>query len=588
MPITINTLSALLRDSSPQVIKRVIQACAAVYKNSLQWLVTLADISETTEQAWNTLCHMKGEILDMIDHDNDGIRTNAIKFLEGVVIMQTYPDEDSVKKENDFSLEQIPISMKIVRRRKLEDEANNIFDALLKFHGASHISSVNLIACTGTLCIVAKMRPSFMSSVVDGLKNLLGNLPPTLTDSQVSSVKKHLKMQLINMLKNNASFEMHPTIMPMLTDLGASNSEIARAMPKMDKQEHHRRAKRALENATAAADSAKRQKLEVEKKNAVAAKRQMEIDYDEVEDQVRRANLINESFLVESLRSQDYCVDLVMDTMAHLPLPAAPSHFLKTYQPITNLTNAQIIQRIASGLAQVITDKRLGPGMSAITKEPPMRVKVSLEEEHNIIQSMRKDSSIPEVTANDLMDDSIDAEDPPEGESDVSPNDIDARKEEATKRLRENMAKTTGLDPASSLTAAKMKQRAKTLKLSDVTKPLSRNVKEKFLIDAVQRVLKAEQKCIAGGVVVKRRKILTVLAATFTGSVREAIIGFIMKDIRARLDLAFSWLYEEYSLMQGFTRHSYIKSEQKPDFAYNKLLGELISSKFVFLYILSF
>lgn len=588
MPITINTMSALLRDSSPQVIKRVIQACAAVYKNSLQWLVTLADISETTEQAWNTLCHMKGEILDMIDHDNDGIRTNAIKFLEGVVIMQTYPDEDSVKKENDFSLEQIPISMKIVRRRKLEDEANNIFDALLKFHGASHISSVNLIACTGTLCIVAKMRPSFMSSVVDGLKNLLGNLPPTLTDSQVSSVKKHLKMQLINMLKNNASFEMHPTIMPMLTDLGASNSEIARAMPKMDKQEHHRRAKRALENATAAADSAKRQKLEVEKKNAVAAKRQMEIDYDEVEDQVRRANLINESFLVESLRSQDYCVDLVMDTMAHLPLPAAPSHFLKTYQPITNLTNAQIIQRIASGLAQVITDKRLGPGMSAITKEPPMRVKVSLEEEHNIIQSMRKDSSIPEVTANDLMDDSIDAEDPPEGESDVSPNDIDARKEEATKRLRENMAKTTGLDPASSLTAAKMKQRAKTLKLSDVTKPLSRNVKEKFLIDAVQRVLKAEQKCIAGGVVVKRRKILTVLAATFTGSVREAIIGFIMKDIRARLDLAFSWLYEEYSLMQGFTRHSYIKSEQKPDFAYNKLLGELISSKFVFLYILSF
>lgn len=173
MPITINTMSALLRDSSPQVIKRVIQACAAVYKNSLQWLVTLADISETTEQAWNTLCHMKGEILDMIDHDNDGIRTNAIKFLEGVVIMQTYPDEDSVKKENDFSLEQIPISMKIVRRRKLEDEANNIFDALLKFHGASHISSVNLIACTGTLCIVAKMRPSFMSSVVDGLKNLL-------------------------------------------------------------------------------------------------------------------------------------------------------------------------------------------------------------------------------------------------------------------------------------------------------------------------------------------------------------------------------------------------------------------------------
>lgn len=59
IPRTINVLAGLLRDTSPQVIKRVIQACAAVYKNTLIWLVTLADISDATEMAWNTLCHMK-------------------------------------------------------------------------------------------------------------------------------------------------------------------------------------------------------------------------------------------------------------------------------------------------------------------------------------------------------------------------------------------------------------------------------------------------------------------------------------------------------------------------------------------------
>lgn len=123
-----------------------------------------------------------------------------------------------------------------------------------------------------------------------------------------------------------------------------------------------------------------------------------------------------------------------------------------------------------------------------------------------------------------------------------------------------------------------MKQRtAKSLKLSDVTKPLSRTTKEKFLLESVQRILRAEKKSIAGGAVVKRRKILTVLAATFTGNVRDAIITFIQEDMRERLDLAFSWLFEEYSLLQGFTRHSYIKSEQKPDHAYNRLLGELIT-----------
>lgn len=505
----------------------------------------------------------------MIDHDNDGIRTNAIKFLEGVVILQTYPDEDSMKRENDFSLEDIPLTLKIIRRRKLEDEAIHIFEMLLKLHAASHISSVNLIACTGTLCTIAKMRPSLMSAVVDALKNLHSNLPPTLTDSQVSSVRKHLKMQLLNILKQHASFEMQSTITTMLSDLGASNQEISRAIPKMDKQEHHRRAKRALENATAAASMAKRQRLERESKEVKAAtsKRQMEIDYDEVEDQIRRSSKINEQFIVEHLATTEICVGLVMATMTHLPSDV-PQHFLKNYTPIVNFSIAQTIQKIALGLSPIMTEARVGPGISAITKDPPMRLKVTLEEEKNIILGLRKEplvssfTELPTPMEEDLVS----------GDWDDIPDET--RKEEATKKLRENMER------AREAIIPKSKQKGKSLKLQEVTKPISKLVKEKFLNDAVSRVLKAERKSIAGGVAVKRRKIITVLAATFTGSVRSTIIEFILEDLKARMDLAFSWLYEEYSLLQGFTRHSYIKSEQKPDYAYNKLLGELITSKY--------
>ncbi|CAD6991651.1 unnamed protein product [Ceratitis capitata] len=49
-----------------------------------------------------------------------------------------------------------------------------------------------------------------------------------------------------------------------------------------------------------------------------------------------------------------------------------------------------------------------------------------------------------------------------------------------------------------------------------------------------------------------------------------------MLDVRQRIDLAFTWLYEEYCLLQGFTRHSYVKSENRPDHAYNELLSQLI------------
>lgn len=78
MPQTISVLTGLLRDQSPQVVKRVIQGLAAIYKNFLQWICTLGDISDETEQAWNTISIMKAEIVDMIDHENDGIRTNGI------------------------------------------------------------------------------------------------------------------------------------------------------------------------------------------------------------------------------------------------------------------------------------------------------------------------------------------------------------------------------------------------------------------------------------------------------------------------------------------------------------------------------
>jgi symplekin len=46
-----------------------------------------------------------------------------VKFLECVVLLQTYPEADSLRRNNDFSLEDVPMALKIARRRKLEEEA---------------------------------------------------------------------------------------------------------------------------------------------------------------------------------------------------------------------------------------------------------------------------------------------------------------------------------------------------------------------------------------------------------------------------------------------------------------------------------
>ena len=60
---------------------------------------------------------------------------------------------------------------------------------------------------------------------------LAANLPPTLAKSQVSSVRKNLKLHLLNVLKHPASLEFQAQITTLLVDLGTPQVEIARNMP---------------------------------------------------------------------------------------------------------------------------------------------------------------------------------------------------------------------------------------------------------------------------------------------------------------------------------------------------------------------
>ncbi|KAH8295356.1 hypothetical protein KR018_010399 [Drosophila ironensis] len=543
LPHSINVVSMLLRDGSAQVIKRVIQACGSIYKNGLQYLCGLAEPGDSAEQSWNVLSLIKAQILDMIDNENDGIRTNAIKFLEGVIILQSYPDEDSLQREGDFSLADVPEQCQLFRRQKLQEEGSNIFDIMLQFHGTTHISSVNLIACTSSLCSVAKMRPVFMRAVVEAFKHLNTNLPPTLTDSQVSSVRKSLKMQLQTLLKSRGAFEFSAAIRSMLIDLGSTSSEIQKLMPKMDKQEMVRRQKRILENA--AQSLAKRSRLASEQRE-----QQMELDTEELERQKQKSTRVNEKFLAEHLRNAETVVALVVEFLPGLPAEVPPN-FLEEYTPIRQMPLQQQVSKISRLFGEQLTEKRLGPGAATISREPPMKVKQVQDE----VQAKDPEPmDVDEETAEKLNEEEL------------------QRKEEATKKLRETMERAKGEQTV----IERMKERAKTLKLQEITKPLSRNLKEKFLTDAVRRILNSERQCVKGGVAAKRRKLVTVIAATFPHNVRYSIIEFILEDVKQRIDLAFSWLFEEYSLLQGFTRHTYVKTENRPDHAYNELLTKLI------------
>lgn len=84
------------------------------------------------------------------------------------------------------------------------------------------------------------------------------------------------------------------------------------------------------------------------------------------------------------------------------------------------------------------------------------------------------------------------------------------------------------------------------MKLAEVTKPLSRDAKEKLLVSAVRRLIRCDKSRNKN----LQQKIITTLASSFNSTVRETILTHLLSDLRSNVDTALAWLFEEYSITQ--------------------------------------
>ncbi|CAH1176158.1 unnamed protein product [Phaedon cochleariae] len=500
IPKVMLTLHMLLCDESIVVQKRVIQAAITIYRRTLAWLCKATTTTDEMEEAWKQLCAIKLEIANMIDSDNDGVRTSSVKFLECVVLLQTYPDENENKRSNDFSLDDVPLTLKVARRRKLEEEASNLFEVLVKFHGSPHISSANLFACVGVLTNIAKSRAEFMIRVVEAIESLYFNLPPTLTTTQVSSVKKKLKTELSGLMRHPGAYEYVSKITPILLELGCSQSEINKMIPKADERRKYN--KRALSSESLVVQqSVKRARLE-----------QPSFDIEETVDPQLTPQEANEQFILENL-SLEKAVYLIFTNIPKLP-NTVPADFISDYAEFVSSGNIGKIH-LANIMAKQFTEAKVGPGSKIVEKQksPELTKKRSRE-----------------------IEEKDEREKPP--------------KKEKVKVLR-----------------------IKTLKLSEITKPLERDVKQRLLLKAVERLLTPHRSTNKQ----LHQKIIATLSTCFNIAVRDTILTFILNDLRSYVDIALAWLFEEYSIMQGFSKVPPLRRDGKLDNSYNMLLCSFIN-----------
>lgn len=211
-------------------------------------------LSSDIEKTWLMWLQIQNLICGLLETtNNDGIRTHCIKFIETVVLMQT-PRDKYTDMGHEFNLiDAIMTPIKLSNEaamcglvglpkngvifneeHKLElvEAAKKRFEQLVVFHGTSHISSVNLMAAMQSLVVLAKQRYRlFMGRVIQAMESLNNRLPPTLTESQVQSVKKFLKLQLTVMLKHPYSLDrFQHQITQLLQAVGSKQPEIHRVI----------------------------------------------------------------------------------------------------------------------------------------------------------------------------------------------------------------------------------------------------------------------------------------------------------------------------------------------------------------------
>nr|XP_057938563.1 symplekin [Doryrhamphus excisus] len=518
-------LNMLLKDDSVNVVKKAILTLTQLYKVTLQWLVRSKAVSDMQEACWDLVTQMKGDVLALLDSENDGVRTHAIKFTESLIITLSprVPDSDVPKRqESDISLDKVLKDHTYIRYDVLCEEGKAALDKLLKFMVHPAISSINLTTALGSLATIARQRPMFMSKVVQAYETLHANLPPTLAKSQVSSVRKNLKLHLVAVLKHPCSLEFQGQISTLLLDLGMPQSEITRSTPavreqrKRSRHEHYTDGKKLKIEPTLIEDDEDKEEpapLSAPKPAPVPVA-QSAID-------------LTADFLRPLLNSENVA-NLVLISMVYLP-DIMPASFQATYTPVESAGTDAQIKHLARLMATQMTAAGIGPGLEQCKARESDAGKGDTNEDGSGTKDMLIKRKVPVIVgqAISVVGDYTDKE--------------KASNPTAVKRLPEPIL------PSAQTKLAGPTGRKKVFRLSDVIQPLSDTQIEQLTSKTIKRILHSEKTIAQSGMSHVRVKLLSKLVTQFEGIMKDDVLKFILDDIRTRSDLAFSLLYQEYN-----------------------------------------
>ena len=520
-----------------------------MYKHFLTWLSKTkeADQIESANEIWNQI---KQQIIEMFETtENDGIRTQCIKFMEVLIILQTQKDKWTIQ-ENEFDLSELKQS-NLINLDQLEEEAKQVFDNLVIFHGSPHISSVNLMATMQSLVLISRMRSNyFIAKVIQALETLHANLPPTLAKSQVSSVRKHLKLQLQILLKHpaaalNSTYQLQ--VIQLLNDLGASQSDVHKCLQEVRKrglkiEQAYPEPKRikldndsvtqneTVQNATTSTAAAannniiRQSNLTAVSSTAATAAKSAAADVKPIDSNLLKVTKtdactavdITAESLIPLLSNIENACDIVLLSLLSLP-EQMPAHFQASYTPMGTAGTSSQIMHLARLLATQFTGAGIGKGV----QEMVSKIENSLGNENIEDKQHHKISSlISRGIAQEI------------------------KKQEIIKNKALNKINLPTTNKTVSVTKA-MKQ----LNFADITKEPTAEFRNQMIIESIKRILDEEDKIqFSSSQNEIRIQILSHLTIVYHRNIEvfNLIKDYAFNDLRNKLIILISIVNKQY------------------------------------------
>nr|CAD2157656.1 unnamed protein product [Meloidogyne enterolobii] len=552
----IATLSWALTDQSGGVIiqKKAINTCTQLYPVLLRWASQKRSTDDEAKNCWETFSMLKNKIMQTVDSENEGIKTMAFKFLEMLIICQlpkTEFSETPRTSNQQISLDEIGRDS-FISWRQLQSEAIKSFNSLIEHMASTHITSLNLVTAISSTCNIARQRPEKMADVVSALEQLHLNLPPTLGTSQVKSVRKELKMHLLRMMKHPGSFtlhNLHARMKQLLIELGATPSEIQKAMP--GPNEIDAALKRRLAAATAArklqqtesgtdekpsrkkphsgeklSDSLQDEDLDL--RDTKRLKLGEDEDYDDGTINLYRQLDDPDSASAATQKAIDITTEFVLERLSISVLviislytlpDEMPPAFASSYTPIDEVGSEAQKRHLARMMAIQMTREGEGPGVEYIKAE---KQKQFVEK-----QSAARSSEV------------IDKE----------------KSNDETKKVIDEGTTSSLVQTAQPPTT--QKTRIQNWTLFNATRELFHKESEQLQLDIFQRILGNEKRAVQGGAGLAQQKLLIRLCTRFrsalTSELEATLLNYVIEEQKTRVDLALLHLAELYAQLMGYS-----------------------------------